>query len=672
MAAALVCARVPLAADMGDDVATALAARTPKPTLDLVERLRADPTADARKALVKLAFETPSVRLRRATAAALSSRADRDDAIDSVLFRWQAAATNPDVSARAIEILAAMPSAKTEKALAIRRKQSDPGLADAVASAWFEVVTSGGSFEEVRRTLRSDESPRRRAEAAAALVHFAPAPPAPPCPSAERALETLASALGAERSPAVRDAILRALAAFPRDAADAALFDRLARADSDTRATLLLASALRPSPGTEEAARRALKAGPPAQIAAGLVALGASVAPNPADDADVRARLGHADAGVRDAALEALLRRAPEPAARRALLARPDLPTAARVALLASLAVPASAESLAALVAALDDPSPAVVATAIGALRRGQGAPGREALAAARTRGPSKAKAILDSMGAAVSESTKPRAFVVRGSLDRAEDVFTELGYGVVTFTSGSSLATIRATPEDVVYVDGPGEIDARGQAALWTYLHLGGTVVLGGGLQNLVLRALLPDTFDPTPKSLKLETSFVLPVGVIDRVVTPALGAPDALAAALGPTPSVVGVSGPLVPRTVAARPLLWSLDMEETYGGAPCVCAEVRVGCGRILATGAILGLKGAEATDGWFARVRMDRRTPPRYPSDATERFWVAYDWLGFAPDRLDLLLKTRYFDGADAVAATPDMPAGRFLLAYLKLR
>ncbi len=659
-------------ADLGDEVGAAIGTKAPRPTEDLVAKLLTDPSPDARKALLRLAFESPSLRLRRAAARALSERRDRDDAIDSVLFRWQVAGGNVAIAEHAIEILGAMPSPKSEKALSIRRKQNDPGLADAVMTSWFEIAATPASFDEIRRTLKADESPRRRAQAAAALPHYAPAPSAPASASTERALETLAAALGGERSPAVRDAILRALAAWPRDAVDAALFERLSKGDTDTRTAILLASGLRPTPGTEDSARKALKAGPPGQVAAGLVALGAVAIPNPADDADVFARLGHGDVSVRDAALEALLRRTPDPAARRALLARKDLPTAARVALLASLSKPASPESLALLLDATRDAAPTVVATAIGAIRRGQGAAGRDALTELRASGGARTKAMLDCVGAAVSESTRPRAFVVRGSLDRAEEVFADLGYGVVTFTSGSSLASIRATPEDVVYVDGPGEIDARGEAALSTFLHLGGTAVLAGGLQNLVLRALLPDRFDATPKGLKLELGAVLPTGVIDRVVVPALGAPEALATALGTTASVMLVSAPVIPLTAAARPLLWSVDMEEVAGGAPCVCAEVRVGCGRILATGSVLGLKGLEATDGWFSRVRVDRRLPARFPNDACERFWVAYDWLGFTPDRLEILLRRGYFDGADAIAGAPDLPAGRFTVAYLNLR
>ena len=80
-------------ADLGSDISTALSARAPKPVLDLIAKAAADESADGRKALLRIAFEAPSVRLRRAAAQALAGRKDRDDSIDSILFRWQNAAT---------------------------------------------------------------------------------------------------------------------------------------------------------------------------------------------------------------------------------------------------------------------------------------------------------------------------------------------------------------------------------------------------------------------------------------------------------------------------------------------------------------------------------------------------------------------------------------------------
>jgi len=664
-----VCAREVHAAptDWAAETTAALAARGPKPTLDLIAKAGAEPGDEGRKTLLRIAYESPSVRLRRAAAEAVSARRDRDEAIDSILFRWQNSTNNAVVAERSIDALAALPSPKTVTALAIRRKQSDLALADAVLTAWLEVVRPPASIEEARRILHGDDSARRRAQAAAAVARWSGDKA-----SADKAFDALIQALASERSPAVRDAILSALAPWPDRVVDAAIVARTLKAEPEARATLLQLAPLRPLAGVEDAARKSLKATSTTQICAGLLALGASPAPAAADDADIFAKLSHADPAVRDAAIETVLRRTTDPATRLALLERKDLPGALRLALVAGLAGVATPASLAALIEATKSADPGVVATALGALHRGHGAPGKAAIAEAARTGNPRAKAIAANLEASLAASTRPRAYVVRGTFEHAEDVFETMGWATTAFASGSALADLKATPEDLVYVNGPGEVDAKAAAALETFLELGGTVVLAGGLQNAVLKAMYPEAFDAVPKTLKLESGGLLAGVASDRIVTTAGGAPTPLSAALGAGPTVMVVVAPVVPRTRAARPLLWSLDMEEAYGAAPCVAAELRVGLGRVLATGSVLALKGAETFDGWFGRVRVDRTHPQRYPNTPELRYWVAHDWFGIPPARLELLATKNYFDGADPVAAVPDLPGGRFLAAYLRLR
>jgi hypothetical protein len=215
--------------------------------------------------------------------------------------------------------------------------------------------------------------------------------------------------------------------------------------------------------------------------------------------------------------------------------------------------------------------------------------------------------------------------------------------------------------------------MEAHALAALRRFLHLGGSVVLGAGLENAAWRDLVPDALDRVPANLRLERER--PGGgeaLSDYAVYAARSAEPTLVAALEPGPAVMVAPRPVPLRTAAARPLLWSTELEEADNGVGCVAAEVRMGCGRILALGAVMGLRGTDSAEGWFNRVRLERVPGAAFPTDEAARRRVAFDWFGIAPDRIAVLGDLGYFHGDQPAAGMPDLPAARFVNAWLRLR
>jgi len=104
----------------------------------------------------------------------------------------------------------------------------------------------------------------------------------------------------------------------------------------------------------------------------------------------------------------------------------------------------------------------------------------------------------------------------------------------------------------------------------------------------------------------------------------------------------------------------------------GVGCVAAEVRMGCGRILAIGAVMGLRATDSAEGWFNRVRLERGAGARYATDEPERRRVAYDGFGLSPGRIAALGDAGYFRGDQPASGMPDLPAARFVDAWLRLR
>lgn len=236
------------------------------------------------------------------------------------------------------------------------------------------------------------------------------------------------------------------------------------------------------------------------------------------------------------------------------------------------------------------------------------------------------------------------------------------------TLSSASEIPTIDATPEDAILFDGPGEMETHALAAVRRFLHLGGSVVLGGGFESAAWKDLVPTALDRAPASVRTGDGD----SALDYVVLAANGVDPTLVAALEPGPMVMVVPRPVPLRTAAARPLLWSAEMEVADNGFGCVAAEVRMGCGRILALGAVMGLRGSESAEGWFGRVRLDRVPGARFPTDEAERRRVAFDWFGVLPDRINVLGERGWFRGDEPAAGTADLPAARFVAAWLRLR
>ena len=84
-----------------------------------------------------------------------------------------------------------------------------------------------------------------------------------------------------------------------------------------------------------------------------------------------------------------------------------------------------------------------------------------------------------------------------------------------------------------------------------------------------------------------------------------------------------------------------------------------------------GGVVGLRGALQEEGWFTRVRVERRDPLSRPNTAVERAWVAYDSFGLDEGRVTALEAAGYFDGNDPFGMT-DHPAARWLKAWLDSR
>ncbi len=635
--------------------------------LDRIAKAAADPSTESRDVLVAMAMESPSARLRAAAADALGRRGDRDDAVGSLVWRWSNAEGSKETALRAAEALGHVPTARASRALWIRREVQDDALSFAVRASWLAVADGATSFSEVAEVARTDPSPRLRVLAVRALARI----------GGDAAPAALLGAAAGERSALVRDALVEALASLPRDKVEADFRARLVGARRDVRTHLLeVAAGWRPSPSPtlEKAVADALATRAPGPVGAAL----AATPWTPETFVAARERLGSADPVVRDAATASLVRQ---------LESRPDdavvfsrdlkMPMAARIALVAVLERIPTEAAREALKSIAKEPVVRtgdldLVATAVGALRRSRAPGARDTLASLRD--PStQVGALVEALARAQREASRPRAFIVRGRLDRVEEALEALGWEVKPLASANEIVSIDATPEDAILFDGPGEMEAHALAALRRFLHLGGSVVLGAGLENVVWRDLVPDALDRTPPNLRLEAER--PGGgeaLSDHAVYAASGAAPALRAALEPGPVVMVVPNPVPLRTAAARPLLWSVEMEAANNGVGCVAAEVRMGCGRILALGAVMGLRGTESAEGWFNRVRLERVPGARLPTDEAARRRVAFDWFGMSPGRIAALGDRGYFHGDEPAAGMHDLPAARFVDAWLRLR
>jgi HEAT repeat protein len=680
---ALAGSRAPLATAAPDPVADAqkdLASTDPVEVLRGIGRLAGLDSPEARKALVRYGLRGPCLRLRLAAIDAAAGRADRETVIDSVVFRLQNAGNDVPTALHAAEALGRLPSVRTEKALLARLRYGMEEVADAIAISLYATGTGPGTVTACKDALQGDSSPRRRAAAADALGRI----------GGDTALEILATAASREPSRLVRERIVTAMLAGGVDRAREGIFERSKRATPEERVALLFAAARVPSPGLLDSARKAEASFHPLQISAGCLAIGGEEGDLATEDEDrLLRRLAHKDAVVRDAALHALMRRlASSPDRRLSLLARqPHVSADLRVALLASLQDVTTPQAREALAEAARSKDWNEAVTAIGALRRGHGVPGKEVLATMKT-GTPYAHQILTGVVESVEGGLRPRAWVVMDDGDRAEEVLASLGWTVMRMTSGSELMQLQANPEDLVVVDGPSSLGKEAEANLRRFLMLGGTLVLLDGFDNRLWKSLVPDAVDRAPGNLRLEVGANSPAlthrqnmalpGVQDFDVYAAAGSNEALVKALRPvatTPppcSVMLIPYPVPLRTAAARPVLWSSEMAERYGGDGCVAAEVRIGCGRILLMGGLLGLRGALQAEGWFVRTRVDRRSPYSRPNDAVERKWVAYDSFGVSESRLGALDAAHYFAGDQPWAMGDDHPATRWLKAWFETR
>jgi hypothetical protein len=662
---ALACLGVPAPsrAEAADDVEAALVGWDPVEAGAVVADLALRSDTPSRKSLVKFALHARSARVRAAAAEALAAREDRDAAVDSLVFRWTNAGALEEVRLHAVEALGRLPSPRTERALLARRESESGPAGDAVPLALCAVGSSAAAVDAIADLLKGDASVARRAAAADALGRI----------GGEGALRALAAAAGSEGSRLVRERVVDALLAQGPEAARSAVLARWKRAGSAERTALRFAAARIAVPDLLDEWREALRAGRTVDVVGGCLALGGLDTPPTLAELDAlveKAKDG--DALVRDAAVAALLRRTGGDAEVRVRLLGRRLPTPLRVALLASLEATASDRAREALASAAGSRELDVALTAIGALRRGHGTGGQRALEALAAQS-QFVRATLDRLAKAGGTS-QPRAFVALGRADRMEEATEPMGWVTTRLSSFSALARQEPSPEDVVLVDGPGETDREGEEVVRRFVLLGGTLVLGYGFENVLARALVPHAFDPAPPGLTLETAAAGGgTSVQDFAVTAASGAGGALGEALAPRPAVMLVQRPVVPRSAAARPLLWSAEMEDRYrGGAGCVAAEVRFGCGRVLLLGAMVGLRGSLQAESWFQRVRLERHEPLSRARKPEERRLVAFDAFGFPSGRLVALDGLRYSEGDAPWAAAADHPAARWLAAYLKKR
>lgn len=633
-------------------------------SLRVLSRWSADGTETGRAGLVRLVFESPSARVRAQAAEALAKRQDRDEAVGSILWKWSNSNNDRTVAYRAARALGRIPSPRTEKALWIRREHEDPRIAFAVRAAWLATARSPSAFDTMANWVRTDPSVFVRVLCARAIARL----------GGDKAASALWAAAAAESSALVRDSIATALLDLPRPEVEAEFHRRLAPAKNETRARLLWVAALwKPSPSAvlATAVADALKTKVPDAVAAALTA----TTPTPETIAAARERLGDSDVVIRDAAVLSWTRQlATRPDEHAAAAADGKVPLHARIALIASLADVPTPAALAAIDAVAKAP-PAneeegfLTATAVGALRRSRAPGAKDALFALRS-GSGLAKALVDSIQRAQGEATRPRAVVVQGRLDRIEECLPGLGYEVKVLPSANDLASIQLTPEDAVLFDGPGDLETKSLRSLRLFLCLGGSVVLGSGLENLAMRRLLPDAVNPTPPDLNLVFEPTRRASAItDQLVYPAHGIDPSQAASIDPLPSIMVVPWPVPPRTVAAKPVLWSAEMEVENHVTGCVAAEVRVGCGRVLASGAVMGLRASDSAEGWFNRVRIDRSTGSTFALDEAARRRVAYDWFGLRPDRIVVLAQRGYFTSNDLDLGMAELPAARFLGAWL---
>src|SRR5262245_52176409 len=214
-------------------------ADAPAPTkiedaLEKIEKAAKDPSAASRTLLVRMALENPSARLRARAAEAIAGRADRDEAVGTILWTWSNSNNSRDVALRAAKALGRIPTDRSARALWIRRQHDDPDVAFAIRASWMAVAGSMMARETISTAAHSDSSPFVRALAARALARI----------GGESAPGALLAAATTERSPLVRDAIAAALASLPRERVESEFAQRIAGAKGEVRRNLFLVAAL--------------------------------------------------------------------------------------------------------------------------------------------------------------------------------------------------------------------------------------------------------------------------------------------------------------------------------------------------------------------------------------------------------------------------------------------
>lgn len=163
---------------------------------------------------------------------------------------------------------------------------------------------------------------------------------------------------------------------------------------------------------------------------------------------------------------------------------------------------------------------------------------------------------------------------VVRGCYDRGQDVFDLCGIPY-TAVDPEQVAGVRLVPDQILYVNCPGQVPARGLERIASFVREGGLLVTTDWALKHVIEPLFPSTIAYNGRATADDVVRVVFEPVEDTFLEGLLDPQD------DPLWWLEGSSYPIRVLDPAVRTLVSSREMQAKYGEAPLVVTfEVEAG--------------------------------------------------------------------------------------------